>query len=358
MSSLRQLANLFKGRRVIVPLLIGLVVAFLLISYDFDLEQLDELQFNQDSWMWLSLAVLMMIFRDLGYMHRLRLLSEKVLSWKQSFQLTFLWEFASAISPGIVGGTAAAFVLLAQERIGTGKSTAIVLATSFLDVLFYVLLVPLLAIVTETYQYIPSIEWQNGVLDKRILLAYFMIAYAALLFWAIVVFVCLFIKPEITKNIMSALFKLPFLRKWRANAKEWGDELVITSKELGSKKIQFWLKAFGATFFSWLARFAVVNFIVLSLAGTPGHFEIFIKQLIMWCVLLLPVSPGATGLAEVLFPAFLHPYFPNRVIAKLGALLWRMLSYYPYLLIGFILFPMWIQRIIRSRNDARLGAQS
>ncbi|MFY0644461.1 MAG: flippase-like domain-containing protein [Bacteroidia bacterium] len=336
----------------------GLVVAFILILYDFDVEKLGELKFNSNSWMWLLIAILMMVFRDLGYIHRLRILSEKALSWKQSFQLTFLWEFASAISPGIVGGTAAAFVLLAQEKIGTGKSTAIVLATSFLDVLFYVLLVPLLALVTGTYQYIPSIELPTGVMDKRILLAYFVIAYFMLLAWAIFVFICLFIRPQISRNFMNALFKLPVLRRWQTNAKEWGDELVITSKELGNKSMRFWFSAFGATVFSWVARFAVVNFIVLALAGSPDHFEIFIKQLIMWCILLLPISPGATGLAEVLFPAFLHPYFPNRMIAKLGALLWRMLSYYPYLLIGFVIFPVWIQRIIRTRNNSKQEVQS
>jgi uncharacterized protein (TIRG00374 family) len=303
-------------------------------------------------------AVLMMIFRDLGYIIRLRILSDGKLGWKESFQLTFLWEFASAISPGIVGGTAAAFVLLAQEKIGTGRSTAIVLATSFLDVLFYVIAVPLLVVFSGLTAHIPDVHLSSGLLSKKFLISYFVIAYFVLLVWAILVFGALFIRPRSTKYVMLKVFSLPLLRKWKAKANDWGDELIISSQEFKSKNAKFWTKAFGATVFSWVARFAAVNFIILAFGHYSDHIEIFVRQLIMWCILILPVTPGASVLAETIFPSFLSPFFSNLSLAKVGAVLWRLLSYYPYLLIGFIIFPIWIKRIIAGRKSLQSEEKS
>jgi uncharacterized membrane protein YbhN (UPF0104 family) len=53
-------------------------------------------------------------------------------------------------------------------------------------------------------------------------------------------------------------------------------------------------------------------------------------------------------LAEALFPAFLRKYFVNDTIANIGTLIWRLLSYYPYLIIGTVIFPVWIRRIIKK----------
>ena len=354
MTALKQLNRLFQGKKVIIPLILGLLVAVALIAYDFDASALAEFSWTKSVALWLFCAVLMMICRDLGYIIRLRILSDSRLGWKESFQLTFLWEFASAISPGIVGGTAAAFILLAQEKIGTGKSTAIVLATSFLDVLFYVIAVPLLIIFSGLTEHIPDVQLSSGLLSKKFLISYFVIAYIVLFVWAVLVFGALFIRPRSTKYVMLKVFSLPLLKKWKVKANEWGEELIISSKEFKSKKANFWFKAFGATIFSWVARFAAVNFIILAFGHYSDQLEIFIRQLIMWCILILPVTPGASVLAEAIFPSFLSPFFPNISLAKVGAVLWRLLSYYPYLLIGFIIFPIWIKRIIAGRQAPQL----
>lgn len=356
MSTISQLAKLFQGKRVFIPLLIGLGVAVGMIVYDFDPKALNEIQWGRGSTLWILLAIVFMLFRDFGYILRLRILSDRLLSWKQSFQLTFLWEFASAISPGIIGGTAAAFVLLAQEKIGTGRSTAIVLATSFLDVLFYVLLVPILLAFTGVINQVPSIQLPSGNISSSVILWYFGISYLVLLSWAVFVFVMLFFRPKILGNILKVIFSLPILKKWSHKAGEWEHELVETSRQYGSKSYKFWLKSFGATVFSWTARFAVVNCIILAFGADANHFDVYVRQLIMWCILLLPVTPGASGLAEAIFPAFLQPFFPNFSLAKIGAVLWRVISYYPYLIIGFVLFPIWIKRIISSRRATRQEA--
>ena len=50
----------------------------------------------------------LVLIRDLGYVLRLRWLSNGSLTWRNAIETTVVWEFASAITPGIVGGGAVA----------------------------------------------------------------------------------------------------------------------------------------------------------------------------------------------------------------------------------------------------------
>ena len=57
----------------------------------------------------------------------------------------------------------------------------------------------------------------------------------------------------------------------------------------------------------------------------------------MWVIMLISPTPGSAGVAEVLFPQFLGDYIANASPEGLG-LIWRILSYWPYLLIGVSYF--------------------
>ncbi len=349
MSSVRQLRKYFEGRNLIIPIVIGVAVVFYFFYRDFDPNAYKDIDWGVNVLFWFILALIMVGFRFLGYVYRLRILSDEKLSWRKCFHLVVLWEFSSAISPGIVGGTAAAFILLAQEKkLGTGKSTAIVLATSYLDVLFYVLAVPLLLIFTGLNSQIPG---QIGVFSGSLMKGYFIASYVILIVWAVVVYVGIFIRPQVVSGILKGIFRLPLLRRWKENAKVWGDELLVASEEFRLKRRPFWFKAFGATLFSWTARFALVNFLILAFGHGTEVLEIFARQLIMWGALMLPVTPGASGLAELLFPAFLGEYFSNPQLANSTSVLWRLISYFPYLFLGIIVFPIWIRGIIKEARS-------
>ena len=95
----------------------------------------------------LALMVLLVLLRDGGYVLRLRWLSNGDLTWRQAIETTVLWEFASAITPGIVGGGAVAIWGLHRQGMTAGRSTAVVFSTALLDELFYVLAVPPLLLV-------------------------------------------------------------------------------------------------------------------------------------------------------------------------------------------------------------------
>jgi glycosyltransferase 2 family protein len=346
---LSALQKIFQGPRMLIPIGIGLLTTYLLVARNFDFEPLLNFHWGITQWMWFLAAIVMVALRDIGYILRLRWLSDKLLTWKQSFQLTFLWEFASAVSPGIVGGTAAAFVLLGQEKISKGKTTAIVMLTAFLDTLFYIVTVPIVILFTGLYNHIPEIQLSaTKTLSTAYLANYFLISYVLFALWGGLVYYGIFHKPQIIAKIIRLIFRLPLLNKWRENSYQWAGDLIVASKEYRQKNAQFWMRAILATFLSWMARFAVVNCLIMIFNPVTAHLELYIRQLIMWGILLIPVTPGASGLAEILFPAFLRPYFPNITFAKITSLLWRLISYYTYLFIGVVIFPIWLKRISKK----------
>ena len=136
----------FRPGKIVLPVLIGIGVALYLLISNFDKEAYEKISWTWYTTFWILLAVCMMVIRDVAYMYRIKILSGNLISWRRSFPVIMLWEFASAITPTMVGGTALAFFILNKEKVNMGRSIAVVLTTSFLDELFFVLAVPLVFI--------------------------------------------------------------------------------------------------------------------------------------------------------------------------------------------------------------------
>lgn len=289
----------------------------------------------------LFLALVMMVIRDLGYMIRIRSLTDNQLSWRQSFRVIMIWEFASAVTPSVVGGAPIAMFILKREGINLGRSTAIVLITTLLDELFYVLIVPIVILIVGTSALFPeNISTLFFGLDFNPF-SVFLIGFIVILFLVIFLFVAIFIAPIWFKKILLLVSKLFFLKKFRSRFEKTGDDIIIASNELKGKNISFWGKAFSATILSWMGRFMVINCIVLAFAPYTDQILLFARQLSMWVILLISPTPGGSGIAEYAFSGFLNDFIPFGMVAIL-AILWRIISYYPYLFIGALIIPKWL----------------
>ena len=130
-----------------------------------------------------------------------------------------------------------------------------------------------------------------------------------------------------------------------------GDELITTSIELKGKSFGYWAKAFIATALTWTARFMVLNFLILALNPELGfhimqQLLFFAKQLVMWVILMISPTPGASGFAEWGVPAFFKSDFAENTQAAV-AVLWRAISYYPYLALGLLVLPVWLRKLMK-----------
>lgn len=352
-----KLVSRLKPARIILPVVIGLGIVFWFIIKEIDADVLKGLNFTWNSVFWLFIAWCCMIGRDLGYMIRIRILSEKDLTWRQAFRVIMLWEFTSAITPSTVGGTAVAVVFIHKEGISVGRSTAIVLATSFLDELYFVLMFPLiLLLVGSKILFTTSIQGTGSALLNNLVIVA-VAGYIIILAWVLIVGYGLFINPQGIRKTIISFFRLPFLRRWKESAIRAGEEIVGSSKELKRQPAGFWMKAILSTFLSWTSRYWVVNAILMAFFAVNDHFLIFARQLVTWIMMIISPTPGGSGFAELILGRYISDALPvdpadAGSIALAMAIIWRIISYYPYLIVGASIVPGWIaSKFIRQKND-------
>ncbi len=345
-------------RRIIIPIVIGLAVASYMLYKEWDSKAFALIDLGWYTLVFLLVSLLMMVIRDLGYMIRLKVLAGESLSWKSVFNIILLWEFTSAVTPSAIGGTSVAVFFIHKEGVNVGRSSAIVLATSILDELYFILMFPLILLMIDPVQLFvpdagPDISQAISFDNKYFYFA--VIGYAIKLAFLLFVSYGLFLNPKGIKTFLVWVFKLPLIRRWQKGAAKTGDDIIMASKDLKKRPFSFWLKAFVATFFSWSARYWVVNFLLLALLfGIPNadavlslgeHVLIFARQLVMWIMMLVMPSPGGSGFAEVIFSEYMAEFIPLGFVVVM-ALMWRIVTYYPYLFIGAVVVPRWVKKIL------------
>ncbi len=344
-------------RKIVIPILIGLSVASYMLYKDWDSEVFSMLTIGWFTVLFLLVAFLMMLIRDVGYMIRLRILSGGDLSWKSIFNIILLWEFTSAVTPSAIGGTSLAVYFIHKEGVNVGKSSAIVLATAIMDELYFIIMFPLiLMLINPMHLFVLDQSVATEAISFTNKYFYFaVIGYSIKLAFLLFVSYGLFLNPKGIKHFLVWLFRLPFLKRWQTGAEKTGDDIIVASKELKQKPFWFWIKAFIATFFSWTARYWVVNFLLLALVfGIPNsdfffsisdHILIFARQLVMWIMMLVMPTPGGSGFAEAIFSEYMAEFIPVGFVVVM-ALLWRFVTYYPYLFIGAFIVPTWVKKVL------------
>lgn len=349
-TDLNKISKYFSAKRVAIPIVIGFSVALYLLIKDFKPEAFSQININSQFFFYLLLAIFFLVLRDFFYMVRLRILTDNKISWKNSFQVIMLWEFTSAITPSVVGGSAVAMFIIHQEHISMGKSTAIVMITAIMDELFYVLAVPLTIIIAGSSAVFPDISF--AIFGKSLQTQeMFWIGYSFIAVLIIILILGVFVSPTGFKKLVVSVFKLKLLKRWREKSEHFGDEIILTSKELKGKPLKYWASSFGVTMLSWTSRFLVVNALIaaFSVVNLAEHSLIFGRQLIMWVILLISPTPGGSGIAEFFFPVFLGDFITPGIATTLG-FIWRLMTYYPYIFMGVIIFPLWVKRIMKHRN--------
>jgi glycosyltransferase 2 family protein len=344
--------------RILLPVAIGLAVTVYLIATRYTL---DDLAFIKQASLWGILASLgVLLARDLGYIYRIRHLTNGQLTWKGSFFTVILWEFASAVTPSAVGGTAIAVFILMKEKISFGKSLAYVMFTAVLDNLFFIVAaaVSLLFLRDSIFPDMIGMDFEIG----RGFEYFFIISYVLIAVYTFIMAYGLFFKPRAIKWFLLRITSYKMLRKWRLSANMQGNEILLASKEMRGKSAGYWAKAVLSTIFIWTARYMMLNCLIAAFSPQPlvfaDHILIFSRQVVMWIIMLISFTPGAAGLAEVAFGAFFNQFLG--VFSTAVAIFWRLFTYYPYLLLGVIFLPRWVKRVFydSSKTSSSLSKES
>lgn len=350
-------ASRIKVGYALIPIVIGIGVIGWMLYREFNPLAFKQISFTWHSVLWLFVALLFMAGRDIGYTFRLITLSGGKLTFLKSLKVIMLWEFTSAITPSAIGGTSVAIVYVNKEGLNVGESSAVVMATSFLDELYFLLAFPLILLLIGSGKLF-GLESEGGLLVHELKIICWA-GYTVKALWTLLMAYGLFVNPKGVKWLIMNVFRLPLLRRWKKGAEKAGNDIISSSAEFKRKPLTFWLKAFLSSVLSWSSRFFVVNALLVAFFSVSDHLIIFGRQLIMWIMMLVSPTPGGSGFAEFVFTRYLSEFIPVEA-ASLGAiavalaLLWRLISYYPYLFVGAILFPRWIKQKFVDKKPAHL----
>lgn len=330
--------------KIAIPALIGLGAAAWLVVSEFDADVWAGLHFTLRTVLFILLAFAFMVGRDLGYIIRIRLFARGELSWRQAFRVIMLWEFTSAITPSTVGGTAVAVVYVHKEGLSVGKSAAMVMLTAFFDELFFAVCFPLIILI---------VGWDTlfGFSGAGGLISLVIAGYFVKLALCLALSYGLFFNPRGMGRLIVRFFSLKWLRRWRPKAEQTASDLLLSSAEIKRYNVSFWIKAFLATALSWSSRFLVANALFLAFVALSDHLLVFARQLAMWIPMIISPTPGGAGLAEYIFGNFLGDVVSvdaSSGLTPIIALLWRGVTFYPYLIIGALIIPRWVAKVTQK----------
>lgn len=344
--------NDIKISKIIPPILIGLLVVGYLMYQQLDLDELRSVAWNGHMLFWILASILCYVIRHWAYSWRLRILTDEEFSWPKSVELIVLWEFASAVSPTTIGGAGVAFFLLAQEKLSTAKTVSVVLYSMVIDTLFFVLTVPVLYLLFGSNMIRPGAD--TGVYDFAF---WSIIGFMAV--YGVVFFYGLFINPRAIKRLLFLIAKIPFLKRFQKDLRKTAMDVVVTSTELRSKPFGFHLRAFTATSIAWIIRFIAINCIIIALV--PDVAMDMYNQALMYArgesmhiIMSFTPTPGGAGFAEALFGGFYSEYISTG-LSTLAALIWRVITYYSYLIAGAIIIPVWIGEVLVRRQKEKVN---
>ncbi len=352
----REVLRSIRLSRIILPIILGVGVVGYLFWRQYDPEDFVNINWTRHTAFWVGISFLFLIIRHLAYATRLRILSGKEFSWKKCIELIFIWEFSSAVSPTSIGGSAVALFVLAQEKLSTAKTTTIVLYTAILDTIFFLSTLPILFFIFGPDIIRPGMQGFNDIDGWGYT---FLGAYVLMFIYGTLFFYGMFINPLAMKKLIVGFTRIGFLRKYRHQAVDLGNDLITASKEMKLENWNFHLGGFLSTATAWSCRFLLLNCLVIAFVDTiPLDFStqirLYARLETMFVIMAFSPTPGAAGFAELVFFGFIKDYVPIHGVALIIASIWRLFTYYAYLLIGTIVIPNWIRNILNERKKRRL----
>lgn len=343
----KKLLSYFTPQRILIPVVIG----FAVIGYMFyrDSAQMDFSPLYNAKPFWLFMTFLVLMVRDFGYIYRIRYVTEKFLSWRKSLDVIMIWEFASCVMPSVVGGSTVAAFILNKEGLSLGKSLAYVMVTAMLDNLYFILAVPVVFFITHG-EVFPEVSGLSFSVSSSIEVA-FLVSYVLIALYAFLMAYGLLINPKAVKRLFLRVTSVGVLRRWRPGAYKNGNELVWASQHLKGSTAGYWFNAALSTAFVWTARYYVINCLIAAFTdiGFHDHVLIFSRNLVYKIVLLVAVTPGGAGIAEVAFPTFFGQFLGR--FTTVIVLLYRVVTYYLYLILGSIFLPRWVLRVFGAHPE-------
>ncbi|WP_348303260.1 flippase-like domain-containing protein [Methanothrix sp.] len=293
-------------------------IIFILYYTDADISW--ELISRVNGW-FLLLAVALHVFSWILYSLRLKLLASMAghqITFPLSFRCTLASNFLAAITPSSAGGEPLRIKVLADDGMSYGAATAVVISERLLDSIFFLTSLAFFLMVSGFFA--------GFGLKVGAIFLLFLLAFLAFLRQLI-------IRPKRVARLMEWI------------KKKTGNRAIIFTIEreiwlfrdagiqLAKETMRCLPVLVVMTALIWFSGFLVPSALLAGMAQDPSILLSVAAQNILAILSLLPLTPGASGIAE-LGMSYLYSAFVSPALLLPLIVLWRLITYFLNIVVG------------------------
>ena len=248
-----------------------------------------------------------------------------------SLNLVFANLLAAAVTPAQAGGEPVRVHELYKAKVPLGDATAVVIMERVLDGIALAGLAAFaMLVLTEQWKSLGAIS------EVMVFITWIFVAGCLVLFYLAIR------RPDVMKRVAIRAAKF-FTRKWEAARVSTLLERI--DKEIAnfhSAVLKFvksgrsgLLWGFLFTLLYWVSEIVTASLILMGLGQPPLFLESFVIQLILAILMMLPLTPGSSGIAEVGATSMYALFIPASIVG-IFVVLWRVVLYYFNIALGII----------------------
>jgi hypothetical protein len=262
-----------------------------------------------------------------------------------SLNLVFANLLLAAITPSQAGGEPVRIHELYKANVPLGDATAIVIIERVLDGIVLAFLAVFAMIVLAD-------QWKSTGVISQVMFSLTLIFVIGCLF----LFYLAIKWPEKVKKIVHRCVRF-FTRTWESPRVEVF--ITRTDEEIDNFNkavIKFVKSAKGGllwgllfTLLYWISEILIASLILLGLGQPPLILESFVIQLVLAILMMIPLTPGASGIAEVGATSMYALFIPSSIVG-IFVVIWRTVLFYFNIALGILSSFLIVRREVKSKE--------
>jgi len=248
-----------------------------------------------------------------------------------SLNLVFANLLAAAVTPAQAGGEPVRVHELYKAKVPLGDATAIVIMERVLDGIA-------LAALAAFAMFALTEQWKSlgAISDVMVYITWVFVAGCLLLFYLAIR------RPDVMKRVAVRAARF-FTRKWEpARVTILLERIEREIVNFHAAVLKFVRTAKGGlawgmvfTLLYWVSEIVTASLILMGLGQPPLFFESFVIQLILAILMMLPLTPGSSGIAEIGATSMYALFIPAAIVGVF-VVVWRIVLYYFNIALGII----------------------
>lgn len=298
-------------RRLLIILPISVVVSVAFAYFTTDAQDLHRLSLFSLRYLFLAagLRLIPWITKSLRLLNWMSFRNHKFTFW-DALRVTMMSELGAIVSPTSVGGEPVKVGMLYERGLALGEATSLTTVAAIEDITVYLFALPVALLL--------AMRVDRSSLDQvdlpQLTDSWWILAVIGA---AILVIVIVALVVSTVPSLVSVRRRIK--RFWR----EFKRVYVLVIRK-GKRRFAFNVLM---ALIHWCARYSVVAALALSLGFQVDWVRFFVLQWLVFAVMMLVPTPGATGGAEGAFLLLFSSVLPRQ---SLGTIMigWRFIDFY------------------------------